>query len=41
MVLCMNSICYAPDGTIVTNNSTNVYGEFSFVAGDRCEFDLK
>ena len=33
-------ICYAPDGTIVTNNSTNVYGEFSFVAGDRCEFDL-
>ena len=33
-------ICYAPDGTIVTNSSTNTNGEFTFVAGDRCEFDL-
>ena len=32
--------CYAPDGTIVTDDFTDAYGEFTFVAGDRCEFDL-
>ena len=32
--------CYGPDGTIVTDDFTNIYGEFTFVAGDRCEFDL-
>jgi len=32
--------CYAPDGTIVTDDVTNEFGDFTFVAGDRCEFDL-
>jgi hypothetical protein len=32
--------CYAPDGSIVTDDITPVNGEFSFVPGDRCEFDL-
>ncbi len=32
--------CYAPDGTIVTDDITDAFGEFTFVAGDRCEFDL-
>ena len=32
--------CYAPDGSIVTDFETDFYGEFSFVPGDRCEFDL-
>jgi len=33
-------ICYAPDGTIVTDDFTNEFGDFTFVPGDRCEFDL-
>jgi hypothetical protein len=33
-------ICYAPDGSIVTDTVTPINGEFSFVPGDRCEFDL-
>jgi hypothetical protein len=33
-------ICYAPDGSIVADFETDFYGEFSFVPGDRCEFDL-
>jgi len=33
-------ICYAPDGTIVTDDFTTARGAFTFVAGDRCEFDL-
>ncbi len=32
--------CYAPDGSIVTDAVTPLNGEFSFVPGDRCEFDL-
>ena len=32
--------CYAPDGSIVANDTTWVNGEFTFVPGDRCEFDL-
>ncbi len=32
--------CYGPDETIVTDDFTNAFGEFTFVAGDRCEFDL-
>jgi len=32
--------CYAPDGTIVADDFTNEFGDFTFVAGDRCEFDL-
>ena len=32
--------CYAPDGSIVMDDFTNAFGEFTFVAGDRCEFDL-
>ena len=32
--------CYAPDGTIVSDYETDVYGEFTFIPGDRCEFDL-
>ena len=32
--------CYAPDGSIVTDFETDFFGEFSFVPGDRCEFDL-
>jgi len=33
-------VCYAPDGSIVTDTETPINGEFSFVPGDRCEFDL-
>ena len=32
--------CYAPDGTIVYDYETDAYGEFTFIPGDRCEFDL-
>jgi len=32
--------CYAPDGSIVSDTVTPINGEFSFVPGDRCEFDL-
>ena len=33
-------VCYAPDGTVVANDTTWVNGEFTFIPGDRCEFDL-
>ena len=33
-------VCYGPDGVIVAEDSTWVNGEFTFVPGDRCEFDL-
>ena len=33
-------ICYDPNGKIVTDSFTAIDGEFTFVAGDRCEFDL-
>ena len=32
--------CYAPDGLVVTDDVTLGNGEFTFVPGDRCEFDL-
>ena len=32
--------CYAPDDSIVSDAVTPMNGEFSFVPGDRCEFDL-
>jgi len=33
-------VCYAPDGSIVANDTTWANGEFTFIPGDRCEFDL-
>ena len=32
--------CYDPSGTIVADEFTTATGAFTFVAGDRCEFDL-
>jgi len=32
--------CYDSNGAIVTDSFTTIDGEFTFVAGDRCEFDL-
>ena len=32
--------CYGPSGAIVENDVTLANGEFTFVPGDRCEFDL-
>lgn len=33
-------VCFGPDGAIVADDVTFANGEFSFIPGDRCEFDL-
>jgi len=33
-------ICYGPGGNVVADDVTYANGEFSFIPGDRCEFDL-
>jgi len=33
-------VCYAPDGAVVADDVTWANGEFTFIPGDRCEFDL-
>lgn len=33
-------VCYSPDGIIVADTMTDFDGEFTFVPGDRCEFDF-
>jgi hypothetical protein len=32
--------CYAPDGSIAVEDFTTIDGAFTFIPGDRCEFDL-
>ena len=32
--------CYGPDGSVVADDTTWGNGEFTFIPGDRCEFDL-
>ena len=33
-------VCFGPGGEIVADDVTFANGEFSFIPGDRCEFDL-